>query len=101
VIRDHGWCWPQDKLSVHVGINYRFWLCRQRRERPVRILLGRMATRQYMREKGWIVIPRGQHYYGRGEWRCPIVFNAKGYGPWAIVVETRPLPPKEKRRKGG
>lgn len=96
---DGEWTMANDRLSVHVGINYRFSVCRRQRELPVRILLGPAATRKYMREKGWIVIPRGQHYHGKGEMRAPLVFNVRGVGPWAIAVETRPRPAPPSRNR--
>jgi hypothetical protein len=43
-----------------------------------------------MKERGWKVIPKGQHYYSR---RCiPIIFNVPGL--YGIAVEAIPKPPK-------
>lgn len=91
------WYMGQDCLSVHVGINHRLWLCRQRKETPVRILLGREHTYLFMREKGWRYIPRGPHFYGPKNHLVPLVFNVSGI--YGIAVESVPKPVPEKKKR--
>lgn len=85
-----------DKLSVHVGINYRLRLARLRGEKPIRILLGREHSRLFMKEKGWDYIPKGPHFYGAKGREIPLIFNCKHIR--GIAVESAPNPkiPKKK-----
>ena len=78
------WNWSCDRLSVHVGINYRIGVCKAQGRRPSRVLLSPELTRLYMQEKGWSALPRGTHTYEG----LPLRFNVRG-AP-GIVVESVP-----------
>ncbi len=69
------WSLALDKLSVHVGINFRLRAMRLRGEVPVRILLGREHTRLFMREEGWLHLPSEQFRYGPKGRELPVIFN--------------------------
>jgi len=93
------WSVALDKLSVHVGINFRCRLARLQGEKPVRILLGREHTRLFMQEKGWDYIPKGPHVYGAKGQEIPIVFNCRHIH--GIAIETNSTPAHKARKHGG
>jgi len=92
---DPNWTIANDKLSVHVGINTRLWICRQDKTIPILIMLGREHTQIFLKEKCWPAIPKGQHYYKSGKRCIPIEFNSPGI--YGIAVESMPKPQKKKR----
>ncbi len=100
------WYMPQDKLSVHVGINHRIGLFRKQKMVPTLIRLGREHTRLLLKEAGMHYIPnkKPRHIIHQGLFwddtnnrlcyskrMIPIRFNdPKIHG---IVVEGRPRSP--------
>lgn len=91
------WTIHNDRQSVTVGVNTRIWLCRQRNEIPIRILLGREHSYLFMREKGWNAIPRGPHFCGPKNRPIPLVLNAPGI--YGVAVETIPRPTRAMKRR--
>lgn len=87
------WTMKNDTQSVHVGINHRIWLCRQNKERPVKILLGKEHTKLFMYEKGWKYIPRGPHFYGT--FNIPMEFNVPHI--YGIAMISEPIPARERK----
>ena len=56
-MNDFNWYMPQDKLSVHVGINHRLSLIYKQKMVPTLIRLGREHTRLFLKEAGMHYIP--------------------------------------------
>ncbi len=87
------WFWPQDKLSCHVGINYRMMLIEKQGLVPVKIKLCKKYTELFMREEGWSYIKRGPHFYGPKNHPIQIEFNCLNM--YGIIIEASPRPVRE------
>ncbi|MDQ7794141.1 MAG: hypothetical protein RDU89_06975 [bacterium] len=98
------WYMPQDKLSVHVGINQRLWLIRQRDLVPTLIRLGKEHTRLFWRECGFSYVPRAGTLtrFGRITWdevrgcwcykgRIPVPMRFNDRAIYGIAVEGEPI----------
>jgi hypothetical protein len=106
------WYMPQDKLSVHVGINQRLWLVSQQGLVPTLIRLGKEHTRLFWRECGFWYVPRPRtptpfgHVTWDPERACwcykgrtlvPMRFNDRLI--YGIAVEGTPRLGKRQKRK--
>ena len=94
------WYMPQDKLSVHVGINHRISLIYQQGMIPCLIRLGKKHTRLFWSECGYQYfnprpgtkprmgniawVPEKKCYCYKSRVLIPVKFNDEIYG---IVVE--------------
>ncbi len=108
---DPNWTIHNDRQSVTVGINTRFWILRKQGLKPTLIRLGREHTRLFLKEQGLSYIPNRPFKSISGSlfWdpdrRCicytkrmiPIKFNDPQI--IGIAAEGEPKPPKPSRRK--
>jgi hypothetical protein len=104
---DPKWTIHNDKQSVTVGINTRFWILRQQNMVPTLIRLGKEHTRLFLREHGLAFIPNRPYpfltpyLFWDPERRCicytkrmiPIRFNDPLIH--GIFVEGEPKPKKK------
>lgn len=106
------WTIHNDKQSVTVGINTRFWLLRQQNMVPTLIRLGKAHTRLFMKECGLSFIPNrkpqrlipntlawdeeNHRLLYKGPVLVPIKFNDPLIH--GIAVEGKPRPPKSKKK---
>lgn len=98
------WYMPQDKLSVHVGINHRIGLLYENKMLPTLIRLGKEHTRLFWKESGFsyynprpgtkikfgkaIWVPGKNCYCYKGRTLIPIKFNDRLI--YGVAVEGLP-----------
>ena len=109
---DFNWYMPQDKLSVHVGINHRISLIYKQKMVPSLIRLGKEHTRLFWKECGFSYYnprPGTKIRFGRARWsselkcycyqsRSPIPMKFNDPLVYGIAVEAKPKPAKPKRK---
>lgn len=109
---DFEWYMPQDKLSVHVGINHRLSLIYQQKMIPSLIRLGKKHTRLFWKECGSsfynprpgtkprmgnaVWVPEKNCYCYKSRIFIPMKFNDPNIYGIAVEGVTKPEKPKNK-----
>ena len=108
---DFNWYMPQDKLSVHVGINHRLSLIYKQKMIPSLIRLGKKHTRLFWKECGFLYynpqpgtkprmgnavwVPGKGCYYYKSRVFIPMRFN----DPLIYGIAVEGVPKQEKPKK--